>query len=221
MRGAADGEHSWPNRRRVIPACAGNGLASRIIRRSLRCQPCVCGERTRDASARCASPGPSRRVRGAGLRRACVQPEPRVIPARAGSRRAWSIPSASAPGHPCVCGERHTATSALEGSIGSSLRMRGADLAELQIIGTHRVIPAYAGSGVVPLPCWAAIPGHPCVCGEREPASAVVRCGQGSSLRMRGAEEFRCRGDITFRVIPAYAGSGLVDLVVHEASSSK
>ena len=92
-------------------------------------------------------------------------------------------------------------------SFGSSPRMRGARTARSSGPSSWRIIPAYAGSTVVPVAVPREAEDHPRVCGEHQHRGSPSLLVRGSSPRMRGAPQRR--NDFTARIgiIPAYAGS--------------
>ena len=79
--------------------------------------------------------------------------EPRIIPAYAGSTTAVSIAKGEAGDHPRIRGEHGApAPAAAEGS-GSSPHTRGARRGSNRPPRYRRIIPAYAGSTILP---WVA-----------------------------------------------------------------
>ena len=90
--------------------------------------------------------GSSPRVRGTGLNPHRMTPVIRVIPAGAGNRVKPPPPPPQGPGHPRGCGEQADAKMALSIRAGSSPRVRGTALRQLQLPPRFRVIPAGAGN---------------------------------------------------------------------------
>ena len=111
------------------------------------------------------------------------------------------------PGHPCVCGEQLRVDHAADFHHGSSLRVRGTGRCEPPRRSSGRGIPACAGNRRVRKYFGAAIPGHPCVCGEQATFRRfeLRRCG--SSLRVRGTGQITSSPIPLSRVIPACAGN--------------
>ena len=110
-----------------------------------------------------------------------------IIPAYAGSTSVGTYSTSRSGDHPRVCGE-HTSLSLNDGSFsGSSPRMRGAHTNRRTPKCVGRIIPAYAGSTIIP--------------------RAASSFSRGSSPRMRGARLERTDTMKEIGIIPAYAGS--------------
>ena len=91
--------------------------------------------------------------------------------------------------------------------LGSSPRMRGAQLQNVRLTRQAGIIPAYAGSTTTSHTREPHARDHPRVCGEHENAGMPFPRVRGSSPRMRGAHA-RPMGLKRFHgIIPAYAGS--------------
>ena len=131
----------------------------------------------------------------------------RFIPAGAGNRaRRGAIPRRAAV-HPRGCGEQSARTTISQGKAGSSPRVRGTGLAEVQSLAGPRFIPA--GAGNRDWRPWACIvvAVHPRGCGEQSSEDCRSRSEGGSSPRVRGtAYVSRCGRDDP-RFIPAGAGN--------------
>ena len=93
-----------------------------------------------------------------------------------------------AAGHPCVCGEQRKDGTIGERNSGSSLRVRGTDLAVWLLEGLGRVIPACAGNRASHVHRKTPKSGHPCVCGEQGNSARHDVDANGSSLRVRGTD---------------------------------
>ena len=131
----------------------------------------------------------------------------RIIPADAGSTSSAPTPSTKCWDHPRGCGE-HTVIACIYAlSIGSSPRMRGAQVVG-QVDGPgRRIIPADAGSTIPSCLRWGQRPDHPRGCGEHLYASEQKKYDPGSSPRMRGAPSKMNLRTTIHRIIPADAGS--------------
>jgi len=135
-----------------------------------------------------------------------------LIPADAGSTDGHRWHSVLCGAHPRGCGEHRVPDDGLHESPGSSPRMRGAPETPPGEFGPDGLIPADAGST---WPVRAAHPGrwaHPRGCGEHYPLAGDALAFRGSSPRMRGAPGQRIAGLHGVGLIPADAGSTLVDL---------
>ena len=133
-----------------------------------------------------------------------------IIPAYAGStrafRRSWLLPW----DHPRVCGEHRLA--GLVGHVpgGSSPRMRGTPYVAFQPVVPQWIIPAYAGNTYsLPLNL-SDLEDHPRVCGEHFSVASHLRVNPGSSPRMRGTHAARRMPRHRPGIIPAYAGNTFV-----------
>ena len=91
--------------------------------------------------------------------------------------------------------------------VGSSPRMRGAQVQSAKVVGPLRIIPAYAGSTDVAHTLVSSGTDHPRVCGEHFNRSAMKYGNTGSSPRMRGAHDLGLNAIADIGIIPAYAGS--------------
>ena len=207
MRGALRQSSGRLQCKGIIPAYAGSTRSASTLESLPRDHPRVCGEHRsrRNPTAGCA--GSSPRMRGApGQRHADHRPAG-IIPAYAGSTREDARAPGEGEDHPRVCGEHPRQMRWLVTSFGSSPRMRGARTARSSGPSSWRIIPAYAGSTVVPVAVPREAEDHPRVCGEHQHRGSPSLLVRGSSPRMRGAPQRR--NDFTARIgiIPAYAGS--------------
>ena len=130
----------------------------------------------------------------------------RIIPAHAGQTRSARSPAKPPPDHPRACGANNTGPAQAASDIGSSPRMRGKPMAEIERQAAMRIIPAHAGqtSGH---PAWS-VPGtdHPRACGANAQWSFGRRLQVGSSPRMRGKLGVTSESTAQQRIIPAHAG---------------
>ena len=136
------------DRRRFIPACAGNANTSQTSASGLAVHPRVCGERIGAGRMILPSSGSSPRVRGTPLQDWPSRPRHRFIPACAGNAYHPHSPISSAPVHPRVCGERLSQQGAQPLLAGSSPRVRGTHLNFALHSANTRFIPACAGNAV-------------------------------------------------------------------------
>ena len=130
-----------------------------------------------------------------------------IIPAYAGSTWRCDVTTPRSWDHPRVCGEHSVIWKVSKLLLGSSPRMRGALVGDLDKRARDGIIPAYAGStsscSAAPTPSRD----HPRVCGEHATMFAFTVCATGSSPRMRGAPSGSVPSLGWCGIIPAYAGS--------------
>ncbi len=199
-------KHS-PEKRRFIPACAGNATIIPMLTILFTVHPRVCGERRRLRRVRRRRNGSSPRVRGTLPWERKSQDCRRFIPACAGNAESRPAPRAWPPVHPRVCGERIRRSSRFSHMVGSSPRVRGTLVVLSVGVPGERFIPACAGNAPRP-PCRATCPSvHPRVCGERSPWTCETSRKSGSSPRVRGTLCHRSCGQRGIRFIPACAGN--------------
>ena len=146
-------------------------------------------------------------MRGAHNRSAHRIQEVRIIPAYAGSTHRACGHNPPLWDHPRVCGEHPSSLRAQSSLVGSSPRMRGAQISILRTMRLSRIIPAYAGSTEPAHGTGARQEDHPRVCGEHTAEKVTASEALGSSPRMRGARASSRLICLVIRIIPAYAGS--------------
>ena len=130
----------------------------------------------------------------------------RFIPAHVGKTNGGGGARAGGAVHPRACGENDDAVAMLDGSDGSSPRMRGKLQEHLQLPQCQRFIPAHAGKTEA-LPEWQGhLAVHPRACGENWGIWADQAPAYGSSPRMRGKPPDPAQGPAGLRFIPAHAG---------------
>ena len=171
---------------RFIPAYAGNGPLTASNTRGRSVHPCVRGERCGPWITSDVFIGSSLRTRGTAGHLGRESTAARFIPAYAGNGGGVPQHLRRHAVHPCVRGERGSATLLWPLSCGSSLRTRGTAMLGVRSPSTFRFIPAYAGNGrTAPLASGPSTV-HPCVRGERTKSPAATTTAPGSSLRTRG-----------------------------------
>jgi len=125
VRGTLQGRLSQPQKKRFIPARAGNTNASSGVDGYSAVHPRACGEHTISNILSAILDGSSPRVRGTprGLHR--IRQQFRFIPARAGNTPALAPEAAPEAVHPRACGEHAVSGRRPCESRGSSPRVRG------------------------------------------------------------------------------------------------
>jgi hypothetical protein len=166
-RGTARRQRPHGHRRRLIPACAGNGRPPPGPQSLRTAHPRVRGERGRAGAGDPVQRGSSPRARGMGEDVSPLFRLARLIPACAGNGRGCLAALSPGPAHPRVRGERYRQAIDAGGSDGSSPRARGTDRGRRPRVHRHRLIPACAGNGSRRLPVHTSPPAHPRVRGER------------------------------------------------------
>ncbi len=177
-----------------------------------RAHPRACGEHSGRLRGRRTSTGSSPRVRGAQHVIETEGTQHGLIPARAGSTTPRSAGCRCTWAHPRACGEHEPVGG--DGRIhqGSSPRVRGALAVGVADDGVAGLIPARAGSTSPRSPLSPTPRAHPRACGEHPPTDAFVVGSAGSSPRVRGAQPISSEPCARSGLIPARAGSTLVDL---------
>ena len=171
----------------IIPAHAGSRPRRKRCRTASWDHPRACGEQSFEHLCSASRTGSSPRMRGAV---ACSD-RPHVgygiIPAHAGSR-VGGVWRASGDGdHPRACGEQTDTEYCGGPPMGSSPRMRGADVHAVHALIHHGIIPAHAGSSVCEGHADCGHGDHPRACGEQRAVEYSHVNLPGSSPRMRGA----------------------------------
>ena len=166
LRGTRFHACKWYDRKRFIPASAGNTIAQAISNTAVAVHPRVCGEHCHPLTDPSCRLGSSPRLRGTLLISEKFMVCLRFIPASAGNTRLFVSNSLNHPVHPRVCGEHLLGFLAGSRSNGSSPRLRGTRFHACKWYDRKRFIPASAGN----------TPGHPAfllprsvhprVCGE-------------------------------------------------------
>ena len=210
-RGAVNGAYGARCHVGIIPARAGSSRPIRTSGCAIWGHPRVSGEQSRFRSSAPLRSGSSPRVRGAGRHYPQADQPQGIIPACAGSRSASRPRPSTAGDHPRVCGEQFFWGALFSVLVGSSPRVRGAGhvLDGLQkLLG---IIPACAGSRA-----WSTGPpvprrDHPRVCGEQVCERCKEAVDEGSSPRVRGAAARLLNRRAGRGIIPACAGSRMLE----------
>ena len=192
---------------RVIPAWAGNIIASRAFGLTSSGHPRMGGEHDRDRAPAARSDGSSPHGRGTCRNRRGYGPVRRVIPAWAGNIDSRSCCGGIRSGHPRMGGEHAGPTARQWNPCGSSPHGRGT-------LGLHhwdaekgRVIPAWAGNMSLFKARSNASAGHPRMGGEHSVWSPCALHAIGSSPHGRGTCDQGELLVVAGRVIPAWAGN--------------
>ena len=156
-------------------------------------------------------PGSSPRWRGARQHVGNRRPRLGIIPALAGSTRPLVGRRRPASDHPRAGGEHSSWTGLSSSPNGSSPRWRGARLRRGVLTLVLRIIPALAGSTPCPQCCAPSRSDHPRAGGEHPVRSSSARRMIGSSPRWRGAPSRSISSLGWQRIIPALAGSTVID----------
>ena len=151
--------------------------------------------------------GSSPHTRGARLREASAQGLHGIIPAYAGSTPRATQTLTTRWDHPRIRGEHVHRPNQRHGAWGSSPHTRGARHEVTRRRRPLGIIPAYAGSTLIPSACGVACWDHPRIRGEHWASSSSAILVQGSSPHTRGAQTQATQDTRTGGIIPAYAGS--------------
>ena len=207
VRGIRSAEHPAAERRRSIPARAGNPRSVRVTESRAGVHPRACGESGLRGLRRALRRGPSPRVRGILARRAEAERPAGSIPARAGNPPRSSAASSRHGVHPRACGESVDSPLIEIIETGPSPRVRGIPRPGRRSPSSPRSIPARAGNPWSPTSRSTRTTVHPRACGESYLAAMAQQCMAGPSPRVRG---IRQPGDAPPRrpgSIPARAGN--------------
>ena len=173
---------------RIIPARAGQTKRPVPAYCLTADHPRACGANSARAIYMLVVSGSSPRVRGKRwepTRRTCPT---RIIPARAGQTRGRRCTANRTPDHPRACGANPHRIQLGGGQSGSSPRVRGKHLDDLQSDFNNRIIPARAGQTRPPWIIASPETDHPRACGANRFRLFCVRFFYGSSPRVRGKQ---------------------------------
>ena len=206
---------------RFIPARAGNSPNAEHSDLTDTVHPRACGEQGAPRMSISTAAGSSPRVRGTAPRAMTSHNGRRFIPARAGNRLA-NDPGCSDPAvHPRACGEQVLILGPCDKHVGSSPRVRGTVVTDVEARIRNRFIPARAGNSRRSTKASPQRAVHPRACGEQLVRAGVRLQNIGSSPRVRGTDDPALAVEHVRRFIPARAGnsgsgdSGLLDDAVH------
>ena len=135
-----------------------------------------------------------------------------IIPAFAGSTTLWESSAFRGTDHPRIRGEHGPKSSLALADRGSSPHSRGAPLCGSQVHSEVRIIPAFAGSTASVRSRTTSTPDHPRIRGEHTKRYLTQHDLPGSSPHSRGAHSGSCSHGSVLRIIPAFAGSTIIDV---------
>ena len=191
MRGTVAGTIEPCLGQRFIPAHAGNSVRSLGWPPAQPVHPRACGEQRSRRRPGARGGGSSPRMRGTETPGVPRVPRGRFIPAHAGNSSTWLGTLPWPPVHPRACGEQGKRFEDVEADIGSSPRMRGTALRQVDLEAERRFIPAHAGNRTQRCVRSTRPPVHPRACGEQCVEARPIRNPVGSSPRMRGTDQGR------------------------------
>ena len=151
--------------------------------------------------------GSSPHTRGARPPRPGKTPASGIIPAYAGSTKTGRRDGQRQRDHPRIRGEHSESTTISLTISGSSPHTRGAPDRRQAGQSCDGIIPAYAGSTEDVNAFQLGLRDHPRIRGEHFWVWLIWEASWGSSPHTRGARAFLGEGDMSGRIIPAYAGS--------------
>jgi len=146
VRGTLQGRLSQPQKKRFIPARAGNTRSATYCLRFWTVHPRACGEHPVGYTGFGNNSGSSPRVRGTRRHWRRKQRRKRFIPARAGNTRSRGAARVNLAVHPRACGEHHDDSILYTSANGSSPRVRGTPIRTGSVFVRSRFIPARAGN---------------------------------------------------------------------------
>ena len=186
MRGKPLGSGQRSQRRRIIPAHAGQTYVTSDGNNNGPDHPRACGANSLPMTFIIDRNGSSPRMRGKLGHVHDRAGEARIIPAHAGQTFRRSASCTRWPDHPRACGANACATSSDISRSGSSPRMRGKLELRKQPDGRVRIIPAHAGQTPTSPSEAPATSDHPRACGANPLSLSHRAVTPGSSPRMRG-----------------------------------
>ena len=145
VRGKQPHRRSRRRPRRLIPARAGKTPRTTPSNPRSRAHPRACGENVTVDGYAADAEGSSPRVRGKQRERPLDEPQPGLIPARAGKTDAVIFGAAARTAHPRACGENLVSAACAVVSVGSSPRVRGKLRGHVHSSVLRGLIPARAG----------------------------------------------------------------------------
>ena len=209
VRGEGTRDDQRPTASGIIPAGAGRSTQADLAARQERDHPRGCGEKSKCQVLSFGPPGSSPRVRGEGRQRGTPLDDDGIIPAGAGRRQSSARRYRRRWDHPRGCGEKRPVFLSAVTKRGSSPRVRGEGVGELDPVVRDGIIPAGAGRSLSErLPASAGWD-HPRGCGEKRDQGRARGAGPGSSPRVRGEGPPGGRRPCGVGIIPAGAGRRL------------
>ena len=210
-RGARRRIGSRRDRHGIIPACAGSTPRREIRLRRKGDHPRMRGEHMSSFARRPSFSGSSPHARGARRAGRRELPAQRIIPACAGSTRAsreWPRPPRD---HPRMRGEHSSYYGCEYDWAGSSPHARGAPTGRSGRSMATGIIPACAGSTAHLNKHTCLVGDHPRMRGEHARFQFSVMLSRGSSPHARGAPDTCDARYLEWGIIPACAGSTLLE----------
>ena len=195
-------------RRRLSPACAGNGVPVANTPRPTTAQPRVRGERHPRQHTQPLVVGSAPRARGTVAAAFVAGSIGRLSPACAGNGSARRRRPRSAPAQPRVRGERGARPEPPCDAVGSAPRARGTAVTPPPRRRRSRLSPACAGNGGEASARSVEAPAQPRVRGERVQLAPARLSSLGSAPRARGTGPRRLAHHQLPRLSPACAGNG-------------
>ena len=213
MRGAPQAVRYGGRFPGIIPACAGSTFHPLAPCHIPRDHPRMCGEHVNINGKMAAYTGSSPHVRGALHLSVLRVWRHGIIPACAGSTHLLQHGQTRHGDHPRMCGEHSVEQCQAGAHEGSSPHVRGARHPRRRRGRRQGIIPACAGSTTSRATCRRSARDHPRMCGEH-PFSTLAGTGSpGSSPHVRGApNQSDCLNSLP-GIIPACAGSTVVEPV--------
>ena len=173
----------------------------------MRDHPRACGEHACPMGRIELTKGSSPRLRGTRGLLPRVEAAGGIIPALAGNTLRGRTAATCRKDHPRACGEHTAPVVHVAASSGSSPRLRGTLIGELDAPAGEGIIPALAGNTWTPCACVSSSRDHPRACGEHARYAFAWRTTTGSSPRLRGTRHLEHDHDRVHGIIPALAGN--------------
>ena len=145
-------------------------------------------------------------MRGSRTLRSDRSSLPGIIPAHAGLTGTEFVLRPAGRDHPRACGAHTEPDAPVRASAGSSPRMRGSRIQEIEGEQLAGIIPAHAGLTTRMLGAASARGDHPRACGAHTRTSSRHAREVGSSPRMRGSHVNPHARFSAVGIIPAHAG---------------
>ena len=206
-RGTSTALTELPQRRRFIPALAGNICFALASMMPLAVHPRARGEHVVHMCVVLALCGSSPRSRGTCVPRCRFCFRCRFIPALAGNISPPLLDFGAQTVHPRARGEHLYINVYSSFKCGSSPRSRGTYISEASIKSRKRFIPALAGNIVLGSSAVVVYTVHPRARGEHYLRAGIVERKLGSSPRSRGTLSENVVLPESARFIPALAGN--------------